>query len=140
MRAIDRRECAALGHSPKAALRAGLLYSLKPYTALKDGRPEAMMGVVPQSLASGRGTVWMLGTDEVYTAARELALLGPQILTLMTDQCPILENVVSVDNVRAISFLRHLGFKVGGHSVVRNGVEFIPFRYERAIQGLRLAG
>lgn len=140
MRDIDRRECRALGHEPKAALRSGLLCSLRPFTATVYGRAEAMMGVVPLSLASGKGVVWMLGTDAIYRHPRELALLGPRILELMTEQCAILENVVSTENFRAISYLRHLGFSVGGTTFFKNGLEFVPFRYERAIQGHRVHG
>lgn len=98
------------------------------------------MGVVPLSLASGKGVVWMLGTNVVYEHRRDLALLGPRLLEMLTDQCSILENVVSSENRRAISFLRHLGFEVGGQTFVKGGMEFVPFRYARAIQGQRVHG
>jgi hypothetical protein len=129
MRAADRIEAEAMGHSPKGALRHGYRLSLKPLTVVVDGHPEAMMGVVPQSLMGGRGTVWMLGTDEIYRHPRELALLGPRILAGFLEECPILENIVAISNRRAISFIKHLGFNVDGATIMCGGVEFVGFKY-----------
>lgn len=136
MREADRIECAGLGRTPKDALRAGLRLSMNPLTAFVDGRPEAMMGVVPLSMLGGRGLVWMLGTDVVYREKRALALLGPRLVAdwLGTFRC--LENLVSVDNHRAIRFLTHIGFHVGGPVRHHGGVAFVRFAMTRAIQGV----
>jgi hypothetical protein len=53
MRDSDRRECAALGRTPKQGLRLSLRTSFEAVTALDpDGRPLAMFGVAPIRSAS----------------------------------------------------------------------------------------
>ena len=42
-----------------------------------------------------------------------------------------LENVVALGNMRAQRLLTLWGFTVGGEVTMRNGVEFIPFFWER---------
>lgn len=137
MREADRTECAALGRSPKEGLRIGLRMSLNPITALVDDKPEAMFGAVPVSMVGGRAIVWMLGTDEVYRHGRALMALGPKIVDDMLSTFRSLENVVSVDNSRAIRFLARMGFHVGGPVRDYGGVGFVPFRLSRSIQGSR---
>ncbi len=139
MRAIDRLECAALGRTPREALRLGLRTSYHCWTALVDDRPQAMMGAVYTSLLTGTGTVWMLGTDSVYTAGRALLKLGPIILAAMMQDFRLLENIVSTRNDKAIRLLRRWGAHVGGEVETYRGVDFIPFRMERSIQGERSA-
>lgn len=136
MRTADRIECHALGRTPKEGLRIGLRMSIKPLTVLIDGRPEAMMGAVPMSLIGGKAIVWMLATDEVHGHARAFALLGPRVIADMLATFRELENIVSADNARAIRFLAHMGFHVGGTVQHHGGVAFVPFHMERAIQAV----
>ncbi len=127
MRAADRMECAALGRSPKEGIRIGLRTSLAPLTVLVDGRPEAMMGIVPGSLLAGTATVWMLGTEEMYRQRRALVSYGRDVLEWLCDGLHEVSNIVSVDNDRAIRFLRFLGFHVGGAVQHHREVAFVPF-------------
>lgn len=131
LREADRIECAALGRTPKQALRIGLIASLNPITVLIDGRPEAMMGVMPTSMMSGSGVVWMLGTEALYDHKRAFLALGPHVVDAMLDDFRRLENIVSADNARAIRFLRWLGFIVGGNAEMHSGVAFVPFHKSR---------
>lgn len=94
------------------------------------------MGVAPLSMLGGRGLVWMLGTDAVYREKRALALLGPRVVADMLATFRSIGNVVAADNGRAIRFLTHLGFHVGGPVRHHGGVAFVPFHMERAIQGV----
>lgn len=139
LRECDRIECIALGRLPKEALRIGLRTSLKPLTVLVDDRPEAMLGVMPLSLMRGSGLVWMLGTEAMYRQKRALVSLGPDVLAWISDGMRDLSNIVAADNVRAIRFLRHLGFHVGGPVQQHGGVAFVPFRRREAIQALQPA-
>jgi hypothetical protein len=67
MRAVDRRECAAMmGRDPRGSLRHALAASTQAWTALVEGRPHAMFGLVIESALTGRGVPWFLGTDEVW--------------------------------------------------------------------------
>lgn len=128
MREWDRTECAALGRSPKEGLRIGLRTSAKPVTILIDGRPEAMLGVVTNSLLDRSGTIWMLATDEIYRRKRELVTFGPLIVDELIQGYREVGNVVAVENEKAVRFMRRLGFIVGGEVKTYRGVRFIPFR------------
>lgn len=140
MRDEDRRECEALGRTPKDALRTGLKCSLEAFTALgESGKPVAMFGVVPVSLMSRLGRVWFLGSDDVFRYSRQLLEQGPGIIASWLETFALLENIVAADNVKAIRLLKHWGFTVGGKPESHRGVEFLPFVIERAaIQAPRL--
>ncbi len=127
MRAMDRIECEAFGHSPKQALRSSLLNSDSPMTALVDGRPEAMFGCITISAIDGIGSPWFLGTDEVYRHGREMLVWGRYFVDRIVDSTPRLENLVSVFNVKAIRLLRAWGFNVGSETTLIGGVPFYPF-------------
>jgi hypothetical protein len=133
MRAIDRRECEALGKSPKQALRLSLRTAFRAITALDpdDGRPLAMFGVTPVSLMAGIGTPWFLGRDEVFDYGRDLMARGPGIIADWQRDFSLMENMVSVENTKAIALLRKWGAEVGGPTSVHGGVVFVPFRFAR---------
>lgn len=127
IREIDRIECEAFGRSPKEALRHGLLTSAKAWTALVDDQPEAMFGVVVESVLSGDAVPWFLGTDEVYRHGRELLMWGPGLIDRLCDSTLTLRNLVSVRNSQAIRLLRRWGFTVGMEAINVRGVDFLPF-------------
>jgi hypothetical protein len=127
MRAQDIEECAAFGRSPKQALRMGLRASIEAYTALVDGRPEAMMGLTPVNALERQGTPWMLGTEVIYQHPRAMLYLGPKVIARWRDSTRNLSNLVAVRNARAIRMLRRWGFEVGGEPTVVGGLEFVTF-------------
>lgn len=128
MREIDARECEAMGHRPKDALRAGMRQSLWSLTAIVDERPEAMFGVVAQSMVDCRAVPWFLGTDRIYGCGRHMLTKGRDVIALMRRTFSTLENVVSVENVRAIRLLKRWGFEVGDEVTIYGDVPFVPFR------------
>jgi hypothetical protein len=130
MRHADRIECAAMGHSPKQALRAGILSSSICLTATVDGRPEAMLGLVVTNALCGRGSPWMLGTEAIYDHPREMIRWGPGLVAAMADSTRELSNLVSADNLRAIRMLRRWGFDIGTETIVLRGTEFLAFSME----------
>lgn len=130
MRPIDVIECAAMGRSPKQALRHGIMASSWAKTALVDGEPQAMFGLVIESALTGEGVPWFLGTDVVFDHGRALIRMGPRILSRMGDSTRRLANLVSVDNSRAIRLLRHWGFTVDPEHVRVGGVAFRRFELE----------
>lgn len=132
MRAHDALEARAMGHSPHSALRAGLVSSVHCLTALADGQPIAMLGLVPKSLVEGLGSPWMLGTEEVYRQGRAMLRLGPPMFTLFSDSTPRMEGLVAVENARAIRMLRRWGFDVGEERTMIGGVELVTFSMERS--------
>ncbi|APL94085.1 hypothetical protein [Sphingobium indicum] len=126
LRNIDRIECEAMGHSPKQALRNGFLLSDRCWTALVDGRPEAMFGAVTVSALDRRKTVWFLGTDEVYRHGRLLLAWGPGLIRRAVDSRWWAGNLVSSANGKAIRLLEAWGFTVEPEEQMVNGV---PFRH-----------
>lgn len=127
IREIDRIECEAFGRTPKEALRHGLMNSAKVWTALVDDQPEAMFGVVVESVLTGDAVPWFLGTDEVYRHGRELLMWGPGLIERLRDSTLALRNLVSAENRQAIRLLRRWGFAVGKEIVNVRGVDFLPF-------------
>jgi hypothetical protein len=130
MRAIDRAECAAMGRSPKEALRLGLMTSDRAVTAMVDGQPEAMFGVVVQSALTGEGLAWMLGTDEVYSHGRQLLTMGPGLIRDLGDSCRRLANIISAGNGKAIRLLKRWGFTVDDDELMVGGMAFRHFHKE----------
>ena len=131
MRVADRVECAALGHSPKQALRAGLASSSPAWTALVDGRAEAMFGLVVTSALGGEGRPWMLGSDAIYAHPRAMLRRGPRFLAAMFRSAPRLSNLVAADNVRAIRLLRRWGFTLDKETTMIGNIAFRLFHAER---------
>jgi hypothetical protein len=127
MREWDVMECKAVGHTPEAALRDGLSRSLWALTAIEDGEPVAMLGVSPRSMIEGTGTPWMLGTERIYSGARDLLRWGPGIISEMEWSFPVLSNMVAAGNDRAIRFLRHWGWRISSKRVCVGGIDFVEF-------------
>ena len=130
MRHHDRVEVGAFGHTPREALRAGLIAG-NAWTVLVDGRPEAMFGLVVTSAIEGRGTPWMLGTEAIYQHPREMIRLAPDVMREAFDSCRRFDNLVSAENGPAIRLLRRWGFVVEADVVTIGGVAFLPFWMER---------
>jgi len=127
MRLIDQRECAAMGKTAKTGLRSSLAASVVAYTAKIDGRPEGMFGVTPGSAIDGIGHPWMLATDAAFDCAREMLTAGPGLIALMHRRFRRLENMVSVENERAIRMLGRWGFEIGEEQMMVGGVPFVRF-------------
>jgi ribosomal protein S18 acetylase RimI-like enzyme len=132
MREWDRAEVAAMGRTPRQALWLGLKASTDCYTALVDGRPQAMLGLVPKNVLEGEGCPWMLGTDAIYANPRGTLTLSRKVIGIWRDSLPRLQNLVAAGNDRAIRYLRRLGFTVGEERRVIGGLEFVAFTMESA--------
>lgn len=133
MREEDRIEVTALGHSPRDALLLGIAGSSFCLTAFVDNSPHAMIGVAPVCTMDGIGRPWMLGTDRVYSAGRELLGYGPRVIAEMHRRFRRLENVVSASNEKAIRLLGHWGFQIDDYPLSFGGVAFLPFWSERRV-------
>ena len=127
MRAWDRIEVEAAGKSPRRALRLAMRDSLWTLTAVIDGKPEAMFGVVPVSLVESLGVPWFLGTERIYDQGRSMLTKGRDVIAHMRRTFSHLENVVAADNARAIRMLRAWGFSVGDQREWHGGVAFVRF-------------
>lgn len=126
MRDIDRLECRIFGHSPKEALRMGLMGATVAWTVLIDGRPEAMFGANTLSLLDGTGRPWMLMTDKAVKQRTALVRLGRIYTDALHRHYVTLHNWVHAENAVAIRWLSRLGFAVGGVEVLQ-GHPMRPF-------------
>lgn len=126
MRDIDRLECKVFGHTPKTALRLGLIGATMAWTVLVDGRPEAMFGASTISLIDNSGRPWMLMTDEAGRQRRALVRLGRLYTEAMHRHYDTLHNWVHADNSSSIRWLSRLGYGIGGVEVIR-GQPMRPF-------------
>lgn len=125
---MDRRECEAFGRSPKEALRYSLRVSVEAWTAVDpDGKPLAMMGVSSLGLMSSKGSPWFLGTERVFDYAISLLELGPGVIASWLNLFDTMENLVSVENVKAIRLLRRWGATIGSDPSDHGGVSFVSF-------------
>ncbi|RPI33303.1 MAG: hypothetical protein EHM67_15495 [Hyphomicrobiaceae bacterium] len=137
---IYRREVAAMQSTPKDALRGGLRCSLSAFTAMHEGRPVAMLGVVPVAMLGSHGRVWLLGTNDLFNHTRDFLRLGPQVLPFWMKTFKRIDNIVSVENEGAIRMLRRWNFSIGSDVHMHGELAFVPFWMERVtIQGMVLA-
>jgi hypothetical protein len=127
LRAIDRIECRAMGREPEQALYHGLAASARTWTALCEGEPHAMFGVVVESVAGRDAIPWFLGSSIVAQHGRALVEQGPAILQAMHRHGARLRNFVSSDNRQAIRLLERWGFTVEHEPVVMRSVAFRRF-------------
>jgi ribosomal protein S18 acetylase RimI-like enzyme len=97
-------------------------------TGLIDGVPVCMFGVAPIDMLAGLGQPWLVTTNAVARHERVFLRRCRPVVAAMLDSYPRLTNIVHADNVRAIKWLRWLGFKFKGEAIRVNDVAFRQFR------------
>ncbi len=132
-RVDDVRELASGWRAtPERALRHGLEHSSHVWTGLANFRPFCMVGVVPASVLSGAGLIWLVATDEVLEHQVAFLRRSRTILARMQAVYEILENDVAADNPRAIGWLQWLGFKLSpARPFGAGGAMFHHFEWRR---------
>lgn len=103
---------ASTGYSPGKAMRITIEVSRDPVAALVDGRVACMLGIeIPHTL-SRQGAPWLLSTplmaENWVPAARE----SYRWLHRERVKYDLLANYVDVRHLKAIKWLRFLGFKI----------------------------
>jgi hypothetical protein len=127
MRRDDIREIQALGRSPLESMRRGLLSSARCFTAVHDGRPVLMFGIVDDMEAPGIfGSVWMLATDDLKLIRRPLIKHGKEILMQVSAGYTHIGNGVASFNTEHIRWLKWMGFSFYNTYLVGE-VEFQSF-------------
>lgn len=112
LREDDRRELeASTPLSPDRAIAESISLSMMCWTAEKNGKPIAVMGVTPISIIRGAGSPWMLGTSECDKSFVRFTALSRVYIPAMLSLFPTLENMVDVRNVKSIRWLKRLGFE-----------------------------
>ena len=110
MRAEDVEEVMAMGgYKPRAALDHSLGHRGDAWTALFDGEPAAIFGVIPVSLLGGSAIAWLLGTDVLVTHWRAFAKRSRSVVAELHRRYPVLANAAYVNSTLSLRWLRWLG-------------------------------
>lgn len=113
VRPADREELwAASLSTPENVMKRGLEYSDKAYTGMIGGEPVCMWGVAPVDLLFGLGAPWMVGTSDLDEHATKFLRRCRKHLLELFEGYDKLENYVDARNVKAIRWLKFMGFAV----------------------------
>lgn len=111
LRAADRRELHRhAGLPPDLALSLELRLSSVAVTALVDGVPAAIFGVVTRSMLTRDGAVWMMTTPLVEKHPRAMLQAARQWLRLIGDGYERLFGFVDAEYLVAVRWLQRIGF------------------------------
>ena len=97
-------------HTPRQAIEAGVNSSDYMTAVRMDGVPIGIYGLGVRDILIGEGTLWMLTTDGMRKAWRDLVTVTPLVIEGMFSVCTRLSNHVHADNKMSIRWLRSLGF------------------------------
>lgn len=115
VRDIDRRECMELARlDPIEALHQGRDLSTQCNTIIgRAGDVVGMFGCAPSHLPEA-GYAWLLSSDVLYEHANAVQFIRqvPPWIDKMQADFPTLFNFISVQNVEAIRWLEHVGFRL----------------------------
>lgn len=116
MRAEDVAEVMAMGgFSPREALDHSLAQNGHAWTALFDGEPAAIFGVIPISLLSDGAIAWLLGTNVLITHWRAFARRSREVVAELHARYPVLANAAYVNSTLSLRWLRWLGARFDIH-------------------------
>lgn len=96
---------------PLNALEMSFSRSQTCLTATLNDTPVCITGVVPVTLLSEYGTIWMLGTGEMDMHKTSVAKLSRAVVKYLLSKYIFLFNYVSIENVRTIKWLKFCGAK-----------------------------
>lgn len=127
VREADKQEFAVNFRTATQIMEAGLRISAKAYTGKVNDIPVCMFGVAPVSaIMPEHGRPWMVGTKALDEyAVLFLRRCRPQV-NEMKRLYPVLTNYVAEANVKAIEWLKWLGFTVSSEPVSM-GIRGVPF-------------
>ena len=112
MRAVDAEEIRLAGnHDPLECLTKGASHSVYCRVIEINGRPAAILGLVPLDNMNDRGICWLLGTDDIERHAKAFCELCRQELAAMMKRAERVENFVWAENRVSIRWLKWLGFE-----------------------------
>lgn len=126
MRAEDRAEVEAMGHTPHEAMERALQVSGRDcYAMLIDGKVAAVGGVATFNLLARAGSPWLLTTVLVEKHPKEFYRITRQAVSILRDQFDYLVNLVDTRHEKAMRWLRRLGFHVEPQPIKINSVMFV---------------
>lgn len=126
MRAADRLEIWAANHSlPYEGLMTAVSRSREKWAVEKAGRCVCIFGVVPTVILTGRGSPWLLGSDELHDIRIPFLRHSGPIIERLLERYETLNNWVHEGNALSLAWLRWLKFEIG--EARPYGVEGLPF-------------
>lgn len=131
LRPSDREECNA--HTEAAArttLETAWKASSHAWTAKSaEGKPVAILGLVPAPGMSDTGIPWLLCTEEAEAMPKAFLKYTPEYLGVFHAIYSRLLNAVPSTSIKTLAWLKHLGFTFGEPipSPTQAGVEITPF-------------
>ena len=127
LRPLDAQELtAASGEDLHNSVRRALHISPHRWAIEADGELVILGGVVPVSILGGVGSPWMLGTTTMDRLPGALTRVGMHYRDVAKSLFPELVNYVDARNVKAIRWLKRLGFTMSD-TPVPYGVKGLPF-------------
>ncbi len=136
MRAVDAEEIRLAGnHDPLECLTKGASHSVYCRVIEINGRPAAILGLVPLDNVNGRGICWLLGTDDIERHAKAFCELCRQELAAMMKRAERVENFVWAENRVSIRWLKWLGFEFEHQEIVwgPEKARFLHFYKEKEV-------
>lgn len=129
LRPGDRLEMEASGRALPDLVRSSLRCSPHRWAVDVDGKLALLGGVAVMSLVGGIGSPWLLGTCELDRVPGALTRIGVRYRDLALGMFPVLINYVDARNVKAIRWLKRLGFEVDTDPTPHgpNGLPFFKF-------------
>lgn len=110
IRDSDRQEVlASCGRDIEDVLIESLYMTGRHYVGIKDERLVCVFGVAEQGDV---GVPYMLGTEEIYNNKKTFLYYSKKFIELISSEYKYLVNYVDARNVKAIEWLRWLGFTI----------------------------
>lgn len=134
LREDDVAECRRFGHTAEQAVRSSYEQSDYVWLAYVDGKPACLIGVGRTCILGNIGTPWFLTTPVMETAAakKELIRLSPTFVSDFMLHYDALYNYVDAKYIKALRWLKWLGFEIGKKEVSPvTGEEFHEIKMER---------
>lgn len=126
LRQADLDELSLYDMPAVAALTSGFNDSLQPLTAIGNGVPVAMFGVVP--VLDKPASMWLLGTPELFTIKMPFLRQSQMWLDHIAKPFPSVGNWVDSRNKAHCRWLQWLGFNIADSVLIKQTPVFYYYR------------
>jgi hypothetical protein len=109
IRREDAEEVRAEGDTVRAALERSFGSSSLRFTALRDGVPVAIFGLVPDAIAGTHAVVWLLGAEGLRRIPKTFLRLSRGVIAHFLTLYPVLYNRVDARYAGTIRWLESCG-------------------------------
>jgi len=126
MRQADKDEVWAIGHfSPEDAIRMAIRGSEWSFAGIVGGDVLSIFGLGGRTLLDSVGVPWALVSEQATEHRTTFLKLSRVYLDRMKQDYSVLANLVDKRNIKAVEWLRWLGFDI--MPTIEFGIERLPF-------------